>query len=63
MRVPQPLLDRHAYQIRFYIDHNNFYLHLKDVDKDEFHTRPLHYYLLEEALHKEVMSWPGVKKL
>jgi hypothetical protein len=33
------------------------------ADPEKFHTPPLPYYLDEEALDKEVFSWPGVKRV
>jgi hypothetical protein len=34
----------------------------RHVNREDFHSRMLSFYLDEEAFDKEVMSWPGVKR-
>jgi hypothetical protein len=61
MCIPQELLNLNTRNISFSLNRHHTFVWPRHAKPSDFHTRPLPFYLDEEILDKEVMSWSGVK--
>jgi hypothetical protein len=59
--IPQELINCNTQNITFNMNHHHTFVWLRYANREEFHLCMLLFYLDEEALDKEVMSWPRVK--
>ena len=59
-RIPNTLLDEFLEELWFGTSHAHTYLRPQCVNLSTFKLRPQRFSLTEEALRREVESWPGV---
>jgi hypothetical protein len=60
--IPQEILNNNTRNIAFSMNRHNTFIWPRHASREHFHTPMLPFYLDEDALDKEVMSWPGVKR-
>jgi hypothetical protein len=55
--IPRELLNLHTRNILFALNRNYTFVWPRHVNPSNFHTRPLPFYMDEEILDKEILSW------
>jgi hypothetical protein len=59
--IPQELLNCNIRNISFSVNWHNTFVWSRHVNREDFHSRMLSFYLDKEAFDKDLMLWSGVK--